>query len=146
MTPRSLLKGIMAVYIVLLLPVRVLSQATAVECPSTLMVRESVDLAMEGWRARDTSLKGSHHFFDVAFSEGPPEKLVYQTPSKSTATKTKKSDVYDFSSVSDDVWISCLYRDTSQSLTRNLAKKFSRCEVTYDEKTGFRTVKRINCF
>ena len=147
MTGNTWLKGVLAACIALLLSRPALSQGTEIQCPSTLVVQETAELTkLGGWSAHDTSLNGIHHFFDVAFSEGPPEKLVYQTPTKSTATKVKRVDVYDLSSISDDVWISCLYRDTSQSLTRKLEKKFARCDVAYDEKTGFRTVKRINCF
>jgi hypothetical protein len=91
-------------------------------------------------------VKGVHHFYGVGFSEGPPEKLVYQVASSSTKTKKSRVDVFDFSAISEDVWISCLYRDTSQALTQKLAKKFARCEVAYDEKTGFRSVKKISCF
>jgi hypothetical protein len=122
--------------------------AKEIECPSSLQVQESADLAaLEGWRAYDNSVKGTHHLFDVAFSEGPPDKLVFRTPSKSTATKLKKLDVYDFSSeISEEVWLSCLYRDTALSLAKKMPEKFSRCEVAYDPKTGFRTVKRIDCF
>lgn len=122
--------------------------AKQIECPSTIQVQESVDLVkLEGWRTYDTSVQGAHHFFDVGFSEGPPEKLVFRTPSKSTATKLKKLEVYDFSSgITDELWISCLYRDTALSLTKKIPDKFSRCEVAYDAKTGFRSVKRIDCF
>jgi hypothetical protein len=119
-----------------------------VECPSTVAIQESADLAqLEGWRTYDTSIKGSHNFFDVGFSEGPPEKLVFRTPSKSTVTKKSKLEVYDLSSgVSGELWISCIYRDTALSLTRRLPEKFSRCEVAYDPSTGLRSVKRIDCF
>jgi len=123
------------------------SQSTEIQCPSSVVVQESADLtSLPGWRVQDNSVKGAHHFYGVGFSEGPPEKLVYQAASKSTRTKRTKVDVYDFSAISEDVWISCLYRDTSQSLTQKLPKRFSRCEVTYDEKTGFRSVKKISCF
>jgi hypothetical protein len=123
------------------------SQSTEIQCPPNVAVQESADLTdLQGWRAHDNSVKGIHHFYGAGFSEGPPEKLVYQAPSSSNRTKRSKVDVYDFSSISEDVWISCLYRDTSQSLTQKLPKKFSRCEVAYDEKTGFRSVKKISCF
>jgi|CZKJ01.1.fsa_nt_gi hypothetical protein len=144
----DLLKARLVAGVVVLLLLRTAALAKEIECPSTIAVQESADLAhLEGWRTYDTSVKGAHHFFDVGFSEGPPEKLVFRTPSKSTATKLKKLDVYDFSSgVSDDIWISCQYRDTALSLTRKMADKFTRCEVAYDPTTGFRTVKRIDCY
>ena len=137
-----------AISFVLLLLGQAPALAKEIECPSTIQVQESADLAkLEGWRTYDTSVAGAHHFFDVGFSEGPPEKLVFRTPSKSTKTKLKKLDVYDFSSgVTDEIWVSCLYRDTALSLTRKLPGKLSRCEVAYDEKTGFRSVKRVDCF
>jgi hypothetical protein len=123
------------------------SQSTEIQCPSSVAVQESPDLTeLQGWRAHDNSVKGVHHFYGVGFSEGPPEKLVYQVASSSTKTKKSRVDVFDFSAISEDVWISCLYRDTSQALTQKLAKKFARCEVAYDEKTGFRSVKKISCF
>jgi hypothetical protein len=138
----------LATSFVLLLVWQVPALAKEIECPSTISVQESADLAkFEGWRTYDTSVAGAHHFFDVGFSEGPPEKLVFRTPSKSITTKRKKLDVYDFSSgVTDEIWVSCLYRDTALSLTRQLPDKLSRCEVAYDEKTGFRSVKRVDCF
>jgi hypothetical protein len=137
-----------AICFVLLLLWQLPALAKEIECPSTIEVQESANLTkLEGWRIYDTSAAGVHHFFDVGFSEGPPEKLVFRTPSKSTATKLKKLDVYDFSSgVTDEIWISCLYRDTALSVTRKLPGKLSRCEVSYDEKTGFRSVKRVDCF
>jgi hypothetical protein len=123
------------------------SQVTDIRCPSTLVVQESPNLSdLPGWSARDNSVKGIHHLYGVGFSEGPPEKLVYQAPSRSTRTKKARVDVFDFAAISEDVWISCLYRDTSQALTQKLPKKFSKCEVAYDEKTGFKSVKKITCF
>lgn len=146
MRPTKGLCGLLPV-IVFLLCNPAVSQSTQIQCPSSVVVQESADLTdLQGWRAHDNSVKGIHHFYGAGFSEGPPEKLVYQAPSSSTRTKRSKVDVYDFSSISEDVWISCLYRDTSQSLTQRLPKRFSRCEVAYDEKTGFRSVKKISCF
>jgi hypothetical protein len=146
MRPAKALGGLLSA-IVLLLCNAAVSQSTEIRCPSSVVVQESAILTdLQGWRAHDNSVKGIHHFYGAGFSEGPPEKLVYQAPSSSTRTKRTKVDVYDFSSISDDVWISCLYRDTSQSLTQKLARRFSRCEVAYDEKTGFRSVKKISCF
>jgi hypothetical protein len=142
------LRGRLLPAIVAIFLMRMPALAREVECPSTIQVQEAADIAqLEGWRTYDTSVKGAHHFVNVGFSEGPPEKLVFRTPSKSTATKLKKLDVYDFSSgVSDDIWMSCLYSDSAQALTRKMADKFSRCEVTYDPTTAFRTVRRIDCF
>jgi hypothetical protein len=146
MTQAKLQRGLLAV-VALLLCKPAVSQSTDIHCPSTLVVQESANLAdLPGWSAHDSSRNGIHHFYGVGFSEGPPEKLVHQAPSSSTKTKKSKVDTFDLSSVSDDVWISCLYRDTSQSLTQKLPKKFLRCEVAYDEKTGFRSVKKISCF
>ena len=146
MRPTKALYGLPAAIVFFLCNAAV-SQSTEIHCPSSVVVQESADLTeLQGWRAHDNSVKGIHHFYGVAFSGGPPENLVYQAHSSSTRTKRSKVDVYDLSSVSDDVWISCLYRDTSQSLTQKLPKRFSRCEVTYDAKTGFRSVKKISCF
>jgi hypothetical protein len=131
----------------LLLCPPVLSQSTDIQCPSTVVVEESLNLTdLPGWTSHDTSMKNVHHFYGVAFSEGPPEKLVYQVPTTKTKTNKSRVDVFDLTSVSEDVWLSCLYRDTSQSLTQKLPKKFARCEVTYDARTGFRSVKKVSCF
>jgi len=138
--------GLLGATVVLALSQVAVSQST-VSCPSTIVVQELPNLAnAPGWSAHDNSVKGVHHFYGVAFSEGPPEKLVYQVPASSNKTKDSRVDVFDLTSTSEDVWISCLYRDTSQSLTQKLAKKFSRCEVTYDPRTGFKSVKKISCF
>lgn len=147
MTRKNSLLAVLAAFTALLSCGVACAQATPIECPSTLQVKESAELAnLEGWRTYDTSQQSTHNFYDIGFSEGPPEKLVFQNPSKSTSTKLKKVDQYDFTRFKEDIWIFCLYRDTSQSLTRKLEKRFSRCEVAYDEKTGFQTVKRIECF
>lgn len=147
MRPTKLPWGLLAAMMVFSLCHPAVSQSTEIACPSSVVVQESADLSgLQGWRGHDNSVKGVHHFYGVGFSEGPPEKLVYQAASNTTRTKRSKVDVYDFSSISEDVWISCLYRDTSQSLTQKLPKKFSRCEVAYDEKTGLRSVKKISCF
>jgi len=133
--------------IALLLCQPVVCQSTDIQCPSTIVVQELLNLTdLPGWTAHDNSVKNIHHFYGIGFSEGPPEKLVYQVPTATTKTNKSRVDVFDFNAVSDEVWISCLYRDTSQSLTQKLPKKFSRCEVAYDEKTGFRSVKKISCF
>lgn len=133
--------------VILLLCHQAISQSTDIQCPSILRVQESADLKdLAGWSAHETNVNGVHHFYGIGFSEGHPEKLVYQVPASSNKTKKSRVDVFDFTSISDDVWISCLYRDTSQSLTQKLPKKFSRCEVAYDARTGFRSVKKITCF
>jgi len=133
--------------IALLLCQPVVCQSTDIQCPSTIVVQESLNLTdLPGWTAHDNSVNNIHHFYGIGFSEGPPEKLVYQVPTTKTKTNKGRVEVFDFTAVSDDVWISCLYRDTSQSLTQKLPKKFSRCEVAYDERTGFRNVKKISCF
>src|SRR5579884_2000657 len=104
-----------------------LCQSTEIHCPSTLTVQESPLLNdLPGWIAHDNSVKGLHHFYGIGFSEGPPEELVWQAPASSTKTNKSRVDTYDLTAISQDVWISCLYRDTSQSLTQKLPKKFSR--------------------
>jgi hypothetical protein len=140
-------KALIVTVVALLCETLARSQSTQIYCPVALHVQEAPDLAkLEAWHAYDSSYKGMHPFYDIAFSEGPPEKLVYRNPTHSTKTKLKRMDAYEFAQVSEDMWISCLYRDTSQTLTRKLEKKFSRCEVSYDPKTAFRTVKGIECF
>ena len=124
-----------------------LNAQSEIQCPSTLIVQETADITSnDGWRTHDNSVKGKHNFYGVAFSEGPPENQVYQVRTKTMEGPRSKTAVYDFSQVSDDIWVSCLYRDTSQSLTRKLPQKFARCEVAYDPTSGFRSVKKITCF
>ncbi len=121
--------------------------AREMACPSRIDVQETADLTkLEGWRTYESSVLSKHTFFDVIFSEGPPEKMVFRTPSKTTSSKLKKLEVYDFSGATDDLWLSCIYRDTAISLTQKMPEKISRCEVLYNPKTGFRSVERIECF
>jgi hypothetical protein len=124
------------------------ASAREIACPATVSVQESADVtALSGWRAYNSSVNGVHHFYGVGFSEGPPESLVFRTPVKTVATRQKKSETFDFSSgLTAEIWLSCFYRDTAMSLAMKMPEKFSRCEVAYDEKTAFRTVKRIDCF
>ena len=147
MTQIRLQPPLLGLAIALLLCPPLVGQSTDIQCPSTIVVQESLNLTdLPGWTAHDNSVNNIHHFYGIGFSEGPPEKLVYQVPTTKTKTNKSRVEVFDFTAVSDDVWISCLYRDTSQSLTQKLPKKFSRCEVAYDERTGFRNVKKISCF
>jgi hypothetical protein len=122
--------------------------AEQVECPSTIEVHEAADLEkLPGWRAHDTSINGVRHFSAVGFSEGPPEERVFQTPAKTSQSARAKKDVYDFSGPrSAPLWIMCIYSETALTVTKALSEHFSRCEVAWDEKTGFRTVKRFDCF
>jgi hypothetical protein len=124
------------------------ASAKEIACPATISVQEAADVtALSGWRAYNSGSNGVRHFYGVGFSEGPPENLVFRTPVKTVATKQEKSETFDFSSgLTGEIWISCFYRDTAMSVTMKMAEKFSRCEVAYDRKTAFRTVKQVDCF
>jgi hypothetical protein len=124
-----------------------LAAAGAIECPATLPVEESLaPHAAEGWTAYDTRQGPAYHFFGVTFSQGPPQDRVFLTPSKTVRTKSAHEDEYDFKSAGiTDVWILCQYRDTSIGIAKKLETGVSRCRVTYDAKSGFRSVKSTEC-
>ena len=121
--------------------------ATAVECPASLPVAESVaPTALEGWTVFDTRQGPAYPFFGVSVSDGPPQNRVFLTPSKSVRLKTRKEDVYDFKAAGIvEAWILCQYRDTSVGVAKKLEPGFARCRVIYDAKTDFRSVKSIEC-
>jgi hypothetical protein len=133
----------------LLLGAALAAQSRAeVSCPASIPVQESLDLAkFDGWQTYDTSRKAPRNFFRVGFSQGSPDKLVFFTHTKTRTTKRAKIETYDFpAQATGDIWLSCLYSDSALALTKKLTGRTERCEVTYDPKTGFRTVLRIECF
>jgi len=84
----------------------------------------------------DSNPRGLHHFYAVAFSEGPPADGVYFNPRKVAAAPTHKVEYYDFGKqLAGDLWISCMYRDTSQVIAKKIDPKPVRCRVTYDPAT-----------
>lgn len=120
--------------------------ASALECPATLAVEQSLAAhAAEGWTAFDTRQGPAYHFFGVTFSQGPPANRVFLTPAKTVRLKTAHEDVYDFKGAEiTDVWVLCQYRDTSIGIAKKL-EGVGSCRVTYDAKTNFRSVKSIDC-
>jgi len=118
-----------------------------IACPAQLKVSESADPThMNEWQSFDSNASGLHHFYAVAFSQGPPSELVYFNPKDVIKTATSKVERYDFGTeVAGDLWISCLYRDTSQILARRLDPKPTACRVSYDRDTNFRSVKVVHC-
>jgi hypothetical protein len=124
-----------------------LGGAAAIECPATLPVEQSLaPHAAEGWTAFDTRQGPAYHFFGVTFSDGPPQNRVFLMPAKTVRLKSTHEDVYDFKAAGiTDLWILCQYRDTSIGIAKKLEPGIGNCRVTYDAKTGFRSVKSIDC-
>jgi hypothetical protein len=121
--------------------------ASAIECPATVPVEESLaPHAVEGWTAFDTRQGPAYHFFGVTFSQGPPQDRVFLTPAKTVRKKTAHEDLYDFKAAEiTDVWILCQYRDTSIGIAKKLQPGIASCRVIYDAKTDFRSVRSIDC-
>jgi hypothetical protein len=117
-----------------------------IECPATIRVQQSlVPAAPEPWVAYDTKEGPDYIFYGVSFSDGPPKKRVFLVPSKTIRSGNVTEEIYDFKAANvSNVWLLCLYRDTSTAISRRI-DGVGRCRVTYDPKTGFRSVKAVDC-
>jgi len=116
-------------------------------CPSAVRVPQSLDSVPEGgWQSFDRNASALYGFFDVAFSEGPPQERVFLTPSKRERSRTRRVDTYEFAAAGiTNVWLSCLYHDTSMALSRRIDGSPAQCRVSYDPKRAFETVLKIEC-
>lgn len=86
-----------------------------------------------------------HPLQGVAFTDGHPRDRAYLRPTSSSESKTSghRTDVYEFSSVSEEgVWLVCQYRDTRQSLFHRI--RAARCEVTSSNRPD-KPVESIAC-
>jgi hypothetical protein len=122
-------------------------QAQTIQCPDSIPVQQSVAAAaVQPWVVYDRKEGPAYNFYDVAFSDGPPQNRVFLAPSKTVRSKNAKQEVYDFKSAQiTAVWLLCLYRDTSIAISKRIEPSVGRCRVTYDPKTLFRSVKSIDC-
>jgi hypothetical protein len=122
-------------------------QAQTVECPAMLPVQQSLSsTGLEPWVMYDTKQGAGYNFYDVTFSDGPPQNRVFLTPSKTIRSQHSRQELYDFKALQISVvWLLCLYRDTSIGISRKLDPAVGSCRVTYDPKTGFRSVLSIDC-
>jgi hypothetical protein len=129
-----------------LVAIPVSARADALQCPSQITVHEQTDAAaLTGWQVFNGNFREVHHFYGVAFSQGPPADLVYLNPRKATSKTKGKVEVYDFGSqIQGDLWISCQYRDTSQIIAHRLDPKPLKCQVVYDAKR-VNTVTSVTC-
>ncbi len=122
------------------------AEADTEKCPLTIAVKEALAAPVDGWRAFDANGPGLYTFYGAMLSEGPPDDRVILTPAVLTHTKHERTEIYDVSAVAlDHLWLTCLYRDTSVTLSKKLAGSFKECRLTYDPKTGFETVRQVNC-
>lgn len=122
------------------------ADAGPVQCPLNITVKEALALPYPDWQAYDVSASGIYTFYAVMFSEGRPDARVILTPARLNHAKHERIDIYDMTAVATDtLWLTCLYRDTSVTLTRRLEGSFRECRVVYDPKTGFETVQQVDC-
>jgi hypothetical protein len=121
--------------------------ATDIQCPAQIQVSEQTDMSgTHEWLSFDSSPHGVHHFYAVAFSEGPPSERVYFNPREVAATATRKVEYYEFGNqLTGDLWISCMYRDSSLVVIKKIDPKPVSCRITYDLETGLRSVKTVHC-
>jgi hypothetical protein len=120
--------------------------AADMQCPLQITVHEQTDASqVNGWEVYNGSRHDVHHFYGVAFSQGPPGDLVYLNPRKTVSKGPGKVEIYDFGSeIAGDIYISCLYRETSQVITKRVEPKPVQCKVSYDPKR-VDAVKSVSC-
>jgi hypothetical protein len=122
------------------------TSAAEIQCPSQISVHEQTDpLSLGGWQVFNANPRGIHHFYGVAFSQGPPADLVYFNPRKIATQGNVKTEFYDFGTqIAGELWISCLFRDTSQIVAKPIEPKPTKCQVAFDPKR-VEVVKTVHC-
>jgi len=117
-----------------------------INCPAQIEQNETVKTTPQGWYQWNTNPSGQRQFFDITFSDGPPENAVYLNPVQVKTTAQGEINIYDFRSTSfSKIWLSCLYRDSTLAMTRELALQDNVCTVTYQGKQPIKKVTSIEC-
>lgn len=80
----------------------------------------------------------------MLFSEGVPEERAWLIPDNENALKGKAWIArWDFST-SDDIWITCRYRETTVMVSKKLPPGIKACFVSVDKTKGIQ-VQHVWC-
>ncbi len=112
-------------------------------CPEQILVQQTIEQAIPGWQAFGTHK--SHHFRNISFYEGSPDKQYLLAPDSERKIKGKLIAQWPLPASEEGYWVSCEYTQTSATVAKKLPEGVNFCEVEYDENDTQPVVKKWRC-
>lgn len=116
-------------------------------CPEAMNVQEIVKDIPAGWAPVSEDTR--HPLKRVAFFDGNPVGKAELIPTNDTKKKKFLYTIWKFdSATAKNLWISCSYGQTSQTLARPVNKLYKQCIVKHDPGIsidGLPSVVSIEC-
>lgn len=113
------------------------------QCPLELSIKQTLQNSQTDWKTFNSHEK--HPYVGVSFSEGSPDKKVILAPSTEKKMKDGINATWEFSPSAEGYWVSCLYAETSVTVSQKLPSKVQACEVEYDADSSRPVVKKWRC-
>jgi hypothetical protein len=119
------------------------------DCPESIQTRQSLVGKMKAWEAGPggSGKQGiSQHYLEgVQFSNGPPGERVFLAPdNEHESSDAKRWTARWPMQAGDKLWLTCRYRQTTVTVTRQLPSGFRRCLVKYDTTKAIE-IRRVWC-
>lgn len=109
-------------------------------CPATLITRQSIDAAPDGFSALDSG-SGSGRLITASFYSGAPDKGGALAPDG----EENGHIFWSFGAAAgDENWIVCHYSDTRVRLARKLPAGVTSCRIAYRQQGGRRFVLGVS--
>lgn len=116
-------------------------------CPEAMNVQEIVKEVPAGWTPAYEDIR--HPLKRVAFFDGNPIEKAELKPTKNMKKKKFMYTIWEFdAATAKNLWISCSYGQTSQTLVRPVNKIYKQCVVKHDPEIsmdGLPSVVSIEC-
>lgn len=112
-------------------------------CPPELKVVTHVAVPPSAWEAINTD--DLHPYVGVSFSLGPPSDRAILAPDGARKIQGGRMAIWHFPDSVQAYWVSCLYAETSASLTKKLPASIGSCEVEYDGRFSAPVVRAWRC-
>lgn len=141
---------------VALVPGWLLAASPAVEyqCPTRIMTEQKLVTPLPDWRAsterpfttfdEKENSHSEHNLRIVSFSEGVPEERGWLEPdNESELTEKAWVGRWEFAK-SENVWVTCEYRETTVMISKKLPPDIKRCFMRFDSTKGIQ-VQRVWC-
>ncbi|HTZ00438.1 MAG TPA: STY0301 family protein [Rhodocyclaceae bacterium] len=112
-------------------------------CPPRISAIQKLAQPVPGWRESLPADDG--HFLALAmFSDGAPEKQAWLVPDSEDQPKNKVSTAKWKFAASENIWLSCQYRQTTVMVSRQLPAGLKRCSIRMDPSKAIE-VQRVWC-
>jgi hypothetical protein len=116
-------------------------------CPEAMNVQEIVKDVPTGWTPVSEDIR--HPLKRVAFFDGNPVEKAELIPTKNMKKEKFLYTIWEFdAAIAKNLWISCSYGQTSQTLARPVNKIYKQCILKHDPEIsidGLPSVVSIEC-